>query len=192
MKAKIKRRSNLRNREKTGNYFPALRFPILFFGFLALFGFFGGEASEVFESWAGGFFFGGVGGDLLFLELGLRSGVFGDEFKVRFLSGASGGGGIIVSETGVAGGEINFIFDSRLATGIGEFFFPLFGGFDGFFDFSFDGFARARVNHAGVTNNLGAEIAGRLRDTEGGGGESGGFFAVDNHGDDKVAIVHIK
>ena len=47
--------------------------------------FFGGEAAEIFEAGAGGFFFGDAWGEFLFFEFGLVAGVF--VFVVRFLSG---------------------------------------------------------------------------------------------------------
>jgi len=171
---------------KAGNYSPTLVFfdleSVVLFWLCALLGSFGGEAAKVFETGTRRFFFGGVGRDFLLFEFDL---------VVRFLSGSTSGG-IVIFEARIAGREISFAFFAGLTTGVGKFFFPLLCCFNGFADFVFDDVAGARINHAGVADDLRAEVLRWLGDAESGGRKCRDFFAVDDHGDDKVAVVHIE
>ena len=75
--------------------------------------------------------------------------------------------------------------------GVGEFLFVFFGLLDGIADFGFDGRTGARIELAGAFDDGIEVVVGGFGDAEGGGGESRDLFAVDNHADDEVAIVHL-
>ena len=77
------------------------------------------------------------------------------------------------------------------AAAVGEFFLVFFGLFNGFADFGFYFGAVAGVEAARTLYD-GVKIVLRgFGEGEGGGGEGGDFFAVNNHGDDEVAVVHL-
>ena len=137
-----------------------------------------GEGAEVLE--AGALLpFGSVGGEFEFAEIGLRG---GSEAENWFFV-ARGAGGVALAD---------LIGDCRVkAATVGEFFLVFFGLLNGFADFGFYFGAVAGVETAGAFYD-GVKIVLRgFGEGEGGGGESGDFFAVNNHGDDEVAVVHL-
>jgi len=77
------------------------------------------------------------------------------------------------------------------AAGIREFLFVFFGLLDGGADFGFDFGASAGIAAAGRFDDFVEVVLWGGREGEGGGGESGDFFAVDDHGDNEVAVVHL-
>ena len=78
-----------------------------------------------------------------------------------------------------------------LATGVGKFLFILFGLLDRLANFLFDLEAGAGEMGAGVGDDSVEVIRRRFRDAKGGSGEGGDFFAVYDHVDDEVAVVHL-
>ena len=77
------------------------------------------------------------------------------------------------------------------ATRIGELFLVFFGLFDGGTNFSFNFSARAGIATARGFDDFVEIILRCGREREGGGGESRDFFAVNNHGNDEMAVVHL-
>ena len=67
--------------------------------------------------------------------------------------------------------------------------FIFFGLFDGFFDLGFYDFAGTGVKFAGALNDGVEVVVWGFRDGEGGGGEGGDLFTIDNHADDEIAII---
>ena len=137
-----------------------------------------GEGAEVLE--AGALLpFGSVGGEFELTKIGLRG---GSEAENWFFV-ARGAGGVALAD---------LIGDCWVqAAAVGEFFLVFFGLFNGFADFGFYFGAVAGVEAARTLYD-GVKIVLRgFGEGEGGGGEGGDFFAVNNHGDDEVAVVHL-
>ena len=62
---------------------------------------------------------------------------------------------------------------------------------DGFADLGFDFGAVAGIEAAGAFHDGVEVVLGGFGKRKGGGRESGDFFAVDNHGDNEMAVVHL-
>ena len=127
-------------------------------------------------------------------------------FKCGIIATKDGiGGDFICSNRFIGGGGDELWLDgkkSRLvrmmvrgilggATGVSKIFFILFALFDSGADFSFDIGASARILIAGTCDDGLKIIVWSLRDIESGSGEGWHFFAINNHGNYKVAIIHL-
>ena len=77
------------------------------------------------------------------------------------------------------------------AAGVRKLFFVLFGLFNGLADFFLDLFPVSSVAGARTLNDSGKIVLWSGRDGQSGSGEGWNLFAIDNHGDNKVAVVHL-